>query len=69
VNIEEAIQKIAEQRKLFPQDAGPDENLGGYLVGLEDALRILRGQPPKWEAEPFDAYAAKADPWMGEPSG
>jgi hypothetical protein len=69
VNIEEAIQNIAEQRKLFPQGAGPDENLGGYLLGLEDALRILRGQAPKWEAGPFDAHASKADPWMGDSSG
>lgn len=64
---EETIRRIIEQRKLFPRNAGPDENLGGYLYGLEDALRILRGHDPKREAGSVDAYAANADPWTDEP--
>ena len=64
MSIDEAMQKIAEQRARFPREAGADENLGGYLLGLEDALRMLRGHEPEWQAGPFDAHAARCDPWQ-----
>lgn len=66
VTTEEAIQKITDQRKRFARDAGPDENLGGYLNGLEDALRILRGGEPQWEVDPFDEDEANDDPWTDD---
>lgn len=30
-----------------PESAGPDEELGGYIQGVRDALRILRGERPE----------------------
>lgn len=29
-----------------PEDAGPDEELSGYIRGVQDALSILRGEKP-----------------------
>lgn len=29
-----------------PGDAMPDEELAGYVIGVQDALRILRGEQP-----------------------
>lgn len=29
-----------------PEDALPDEELEGYILGIRDALKILRGEKP-----------------------
>jgi hypothetical protein len=44
VNIEDLERFAAELPE--PEDALPDEELEGYVLGVRDALKILRGESP-----------------------
>lgn len=43
--MKEIIEKIQEQMNRYP-DPGPDDEECGYVQGLEDAARIIKGQEP-----------------------
>lgn len=42
------VEILAQYAASLPstEDAGPDEELEGYILGVRDALRVLRGEEP-----------------------
>lgn len=43
---EEYVNRIRDEIRKYPEDHGGDDEEAGYVQGLEDGIRILRGLEP-----------------------